>query len=174
MLVRKDAPKEGAPHRVPYIYQLSDATRHGIEFRYCPSSLSLVAGPLVAGDVGAFWPDTEKTAEAATTITLVEPSDVPSDCLLKAALREILTNFESGKEPTIFEIANKVGAEARHLERFMAEVGIQAKSYHRQGLEARRYTFDQRDQIEALMQEILQDSTPAPLYRNADYLWLKT
>jgi len=83
----------------------------------------------------------------------VKPEDakvLKSEEPLIRAKRYILSELKAGREPTVQEVAEAVGMESRSLGRIMKEEGIQAVKCHRDGVQARRYTFELREKIEEM------------------------
>lgn len=75
------------------------------------------------------------------------PPDVREDPVTLAK-RFILAELEAGREPTVREVADHVGMEAKPLGRVLREAGIENVVCRRDGVQARRYTFDLKPKIE--------------------------
>ena len=76
-----------------------------------------------------------------------DPEVLKSEDPLILAKHFILSEMDAGREPTVKEVATKVGITSRHLGRLMSNVGIQAVNCRRKGKAARRYTFELREKI---------------------------
>jgi hypothetical protein len=64
------------------------------------------------------------------------------------AKRFILAELEAGREPTVQEVADAIGTESRPLGRDMREAGFENVVCRRDGVQARRYTFELKPKIE--------------------------
>jgi len=75
------------------------------------------------------------------------PQDVREDPVTLAK-RFILAELEAGREPTVQEVADAIGTESRPLGRDMREAGFENVVCRRDGVQARRYTFELKPKIE--------------------------
>jgi len=65
---------------------------------------------------------------------------------------EAIKDFHSrGVEPTVQDVAEAVGMESRPLGRLLKTAGIENVVCRRDGKQARRYTFEQREKIEKIL-----------------------
>jgi hypothetical protein len=78
----------------------------------------------------------------------VKPS--PSEDPVTTAKRFILAELEAGREPTAAEVAEAVEMDPKRLGTLLGRAGIKARSVHRGGKKARRYTLDMKESIERL------------------------
>ena len=83
-----------------------------------------------------------------------DPEVLKSEDPIILAKHFILSEMGAGREPTVKEVATKVGIESRHLGRLMAKAGIQAVNCRRKGKAARRYTFELGEKIERMLNEM--------------------
>ena len=75
------------------------------------------------------------------------PQDVREDPVTLAE-RFILAELEAGREPTVQEVADHVGMESKPLGRQLREAGLENTVCRREGVQARRYTFELKQKIE--------------------------
>lgn len=75
------------------------------------------------------------------------PQDVREDPVTLAK-RFILAELKAGREPTVRDVADHVGMEAKPLGRVLREAGIENVVCRRDGKQARRYTFELKPKIE--------------------------
>lgn len=62
---------------------------------------------------------------------------------------EVIRDFHSrGVEPTVQQVADAVGATTRGLGPKMSKMGVRAEKCHREGIQARRYTFGLKEAVE--------------------------
>jgi len=67
---------------------------------------------------------------------------------LKTALKLIYDELLNGREPTVAEISSKVGMDVRHFGFLMNQTyNIESKNVRREGKKARRYLFEQKNEI---------------------------
>lgn len=69
----------------------------------------------------------------------------------RRALELIMKTFQNGQEPTVNEIADKVGLTPTALGMALSKLGIKAKNTHRTGQTVRIYIRPMLPQIEALL-----------------------
>jgi len=67
---------------------------------------------------------------------------------VEAAKAFILAELEAGREPTAAEAAEAVGMDPKRLGTLLGRAGVKARSVHRGGKKARRYTLDMKEKIE--------------------------
>jgi len=77
-----------------------------------------------------------------------EVKPTPPEDTVTAAKRYILAELEAGREPTAAEVAEAVGMDPKRLGTLLGRAGVKARSVHRGGKKARRYTLDMKEKIE--------------------------
>jgi len=80
-----------------------------------------------------------------------EVKPTPSEDPVTAAKRFILAELEAGREPTAAEVAEAVGMDPKRLGTLLGKAGIKARSVHRGGKKARRYTSDMIEEIRGML-----------------------
>jgi hypothetical protein len=70
---------------------------------------------------------------------------------VEKALEAIESFHSRGVEPSVQEVGEAVGMESRPLGRLLKAVGMEAQNVRRDGVRARRYTFDLKEKIEELL-----------------------
>ena len=71
----------------------------------------------------------------------------------RAALSYILAELEAGREPTVNEIAEKMGLTTTGLGMALSKCGIKAKNTHRDNKSVRIFTKPMKQRIEELLRE---------------------
>jgi hypothetical protein len=74
----------------------------------------------------------------------------PPEDPVTLAKRFILAELEAGMEPTAASVAEAVEMDPKRLGTLLGRAGIKARSVHRGGKKARRYTLDMKESIERL------------------------
>ena len=72
----------------------------------------------------------------------------PPEDPVTLAKRFILAELEAGREPTAASVAEAVEMDPKRLGTLLGRAGIKARSVHRGGKKARRYTLDMKESIE--------------------------
>lgn len=80
-----------------------------------------------------------------------DPKVLGSEDPVTLAGRFILAELEAGREPTVQEVADHVGMESKPLGRQLREAGLENTVCRREGVQARRYTFELKPKIEELI-----------------------
>lgn len=92
----------------------------------------------------------DKHLQAEKDSTARAPENTSKDPVT-AAKRFILAELKAEREPTAAEVAEAVGMDSKRLGTLLGREGIKARSVHRGGKKARRYTFDMREEIEEIL-----------------------
>jgi len=71
----------------------------------------------------------------------------------RAALSCILAELEKGNEPTVNEIAEKMGLTTTGLGMVLSKCGIKAKNTHRQNKTVRIYTKPMKERIDEILRQ---------------------
>jgi hypothetical protein len=79
-----------------------------------------------------------------------DPKVLGSEDPVILAKRYILAELEAEREPTAAEVAEAVGMDPKRLGTLLGRAGVKARSVHRGGKKARRYTLDMKESIERL------------------------
>ena len=72
--------------------------------------------------------------------------------VVEKALEAIRSFHNRGVEPSVQEVGEAVGMESRPLGRLLKAVGMEAQNVRRDGVRARRYTFELREKIEGMLE----------------------
>lgn len=72
--------------------------------------------------------------------------------VVEKALEAIKDFHSRGKEPSAQEVGEAVGMESRPLGRLLKAVGLEAVNVRRDGVRARRYTFELKERIEGVLE----------------------
>jgi hypothetical protein len=75
----------------------------------------------------------------------------PPEDPVTTARKFILAKLEAGREPTAAEVAEAVGMDPKRLGTLLGKAGIKARSVHRGGKKARRYTSDMIEEIREML-----------------------
>jgi hypothetical protein len=98
-------------------------------------------------------PGVKREAKTVKPDVKLDVKPAPPEDPVTTARKFILAKLEAGREPTAAEVAEAVGMDPKRLGTLLGKAGIKARSVHRGGKKARRYTSDMIEEIRGMLEE---------------------